>query len=75
MSISVTVGEYHLDGLRPAFGPAYSNALPIEHDEDSIYVNPAAMVVGHAYSVQYRDKPALAVKRRDGSVGFYQIPT
>lgn len=74
MSIAVAVGLYHLDGLQPTAGTMLSNATAIEYEADSILVNPAAMVIGHPYAVQYRDKPAISVKRRDGSVVFYQIP-
>jgi hypothetical protein len=74
MSIVVPVGEYQLDGCQPTGGTTISNAHPIEYEDDSILVNPAAMVLGHPYAVQYRDKQAVAVKHQDGSIVFYQIP-
>ena len=48
---------------------------PIEHDGESVVLEPRYMEVDEAYSFRFLGHHLLAVKRADESIDFYYLPT
>lgn len=55
-------------------GHAQAGRPMVEYIGDSILLDTGQMKVGELYGITYRQQPAVAVKRADGTVDFFGVP-